>query len=244
MFSAVHMVSVGALNSNNTVAGYSSYYVSDSYPIRKPTISAPGTRIEIGDDVMDPGTSIAAPMVSGVIAKLMEEFSILTIHPELVMAALVVSASPVSGQTDAWDPHAGAGRVNYEKAREALSNYTLFLRTQNVPGLCTSQQISVDPNRTIKVAFACLDNTEITNESQLANFDPTNYYIVICAHTNYDLVITDIGGNELAACRTLYNIEILSYQNLSHENINLQIIQSQYKYVNLPDKGALIWVYE
>ncbi len=241
---ANNTIAVGALNSDNTVANYSSYYVPNIYPVRKPTISAPGTRIQIGNDILNSGTSISAPMVAGVIAKLMEEFPILICHPELVMAALVISASPVNGQTSIWDLHSGAGRIDYEKAREALSNYTLFLGTQNGPGLCTSQQISVDPNRTIKATFIWLENIFVSDDFGLEDFDPNNHAVLIYGHTNYDLVATDINGNELAASRTLYNIEILSYQNTSHESINLQIVQSQYKHVYETDKGALIWVYE
>ncbi len=233
---ANNAISVGALNADNTVWACSSYGCASGESRRKPTISAPGTNIKISNSDTQPesGTSIAAPMVSGVIAKLMDEFPILKCHPELVMAALVVSASPVNGQTDIWDPHAGAGRVDYEKAREALSNYILFEGPQNSIGLCTSQQISIEPNQSVKVVFFCLANIA----------DPDDNTALPYGYTNYDLVIANTSGNELVASRSYYNTEILSYQNYVYEAVNIQIYQTYYKQYTTTDIGALIWIYE
>ena len=68
------------------------------------------------------GTSFAAPIVTGILARLFQEFPILKISPASAMALLAASADFWSGMS-VGDPTYreifGCGRVNYARARTA-----------------------------------------------------------------------------------------------------------------------------
>ena len=90
------------------------------------------------------GTSFASPQVAGALALLMEEFPYLVAYPELNLAIVTASASPMSANYnisssdsestfDASGLHnqIGSGLLNYEMMREAANNYISVTRPSN-----------------------------------------------------------------------------------------------------------------
>ena len=231
-----NVIAVGATDAYNNSSTYSSFGVGDDIDSRKPTISAPGTNIVIGGDSLIPGTSFSAPIVTGVIAKLMDEFSFLKFYPEVVIASLIASATPVNGQSGAWDRHAGAGRINYTRAREAVENYVDFEITNDAVGsIRAAQALSGVANKTIRVAAFWLVNstTETANDQILVNH-----------HTDYDLLIADSNGEYITGSMHWSNIEIINYSCGSRNNIILQIEQYAARITSDDEWGAFTWVYD
>ena len=116
----LNVITVGSIDADKTVSNYSCYLVQDGVS-KKPTLVAPGTNIVI-PNIAEPqgGTSISAPMVTGMAALLMEEFPYTINAPELIAATLINGCEWLPGQTEMWDTYAGAGLVNYANTRNIL----------------------------------------------------------------------------------------------------------------------------
>ena len=202
---------------------------------RKPTLSAPGTKINFGDN-QKTGTSFAAPMVTGVIAKLIDEKPGLAGFPELVMTSLIASATPVSGQGNYWDVHAGAGRVNYQKAREAVKNASRIINDSDTIGELINRQISVEPGRRIKVVafWFAKPSTYTANSTVTPNI-----------HTDYDLKITTSNGSYITGSSGYTNIEYINYNNTSNNTLKIVLNQYSAQIINDSwDYGGITWCYE
>lgn len=230
-----NVIAVGANDSANNISMYSSFGVDNGIYSRKPTVVAPGTQIVIGGTNIGNGTSYAAPMVAGVVAKLMDEYAFLTLYPEVVMASLIASATPVNGQTTDWDTHAGAGRVNYEKAREAVNNYVTFSYTSDDIGIRTTETISVLRNKKIKVAAVWLINSTTQSSSD---------HVLVNNQTDYDLLIADESGEFIVGSSGLANIENKKYNNTAYDTLIVQIKQFSARKTDDREWGAFTWVYE
>ena len=137
-----NVISVGnSYESSSIIGGDGSCYKEmSSYHGSKPNIVAPGTTTTNAST--GTGTSYAAPQVTGCIALLMEEFPYLVAYPELVTSIVTSSASPMSStyNNGSGDNHydgsglhnqIGAGLLNYEKMREAASQYLSITRPKN-----------------------------------------------------------------------------------------------------------------
>ena len=232
-----NIISVAAVDANNVVGTYSSYGADDYYKTTKPTIAAPGTNIKLNGTLSDSGTSYSAPMVAGVVAKLMDEFPILSAYPEAIIPILTVSAMPVNGQGNNWDIHAGAGRVNYEKAREAAENYVDFRFSDDELGIRIIEEISVNKNKRLKVAAAWLTNS-MTEDSE----DD----VLVYQHTDYDIFLTDIFGRRIDGAESYgsTNIEYINYENGVYDVVNINLGQYLTKKTIYSDYGAFTWVCE
>lgn len=231
-----NVIAVGATDVSNNISTYSSFGVDSGIYSRKPTISAPGTNIIIGGDNIGRGTSYSAPIVAGIIAKLMDEYAFLKVYPEVVVASIIASATPVNGQTSTWDDHAGSGRIDYQRAREAVSNYVSFsFSNDSVGNVRIAETLSGVTNKSIKVAAFWLVNSTTTNSSG---------EILLNNHTDYDLNITDADGEWITGSYSLKNIEIKSYDCGANSNIILQIEQYSERKTSDKEWGAFTWVYE
>ena len=108
-----NVISVGNSTANGNVVDRSSWGQPAGLNTRKPTIVAPGTRLDTINPppgIADWGTSISAPVTAGVIARLMQESPWLRARPDAVKAVLIASATPVNGQAvGTWSARAGAG---------------------------------------------------------------------------------------------------------------------------------------
>ncbi|MDE6584253.1 MAG: S8 family peptidase [Anaeroplasmataceae bacterium] len=126
----MNVITVGAINKSMAVTHLSSYEVQAPYTkiILKPNVVAPGENIVIPNvKGSSSGTSLAAPMVTGMLAVLMEEFEILTLRPNLAITAIMSGASWLPGQTEVMDKAAGAGLINYKATQRLLktNNYNI-----------------------------------------------------------------------------------------------------------------------
>jgi uncharacterized repeat protein (TIGR02543 family) len=244
-----NVITVGSTNANGNVGTYSSYGVPSSLRTRKPTLVAPGTWLETtsegaaccSESVGLPssfgcyGTSFAAPIVAGVVARLMEEFPALRINPAMVKAVLIASATRVPGQAaESWSNIAGAGRVHYERAREAARNATGFSHnSRESRQRIASRNINVFPGTRIRVVAFWQINSR--------THDPDNNWVVRNSHTDYDMEIR--GTN--SASKHNSNIQIL-WHGTVNQNYTIDIHQSSYRDLNneATDIGAIAWVYD
>ena len=135
-----NVISVGSTDANKNISVFSSWRAPEADFINdpsvttnshylKPTLVAPGENIVIPNVTLwnsnpinygEDGTSFAAPMVTGIIALLMEEYPLLIGEPHLVASALISGCEKLPGQTETWDPQGGAGFINYKNTRKVL----------------------------------------------------------------------------------------------------------------------------
>ena len=130
----MNSITVGSSTVNKKVAFHSSY-ICNTPQINKPDLVAPGENIRMDtlDTYISPnvagiydgyytGTSFAAPFVTGIIARLLHQFTYLKTQPLLLKAILMESCTPLNGQTGGIDPYGGAGLVNFQNARNIAAN--------------------------------------------------------------------------------------------------------------------------
>lgn len=221
----MNTISVGSIDGNKSISDYSSWNVNTSIEgiLMNPTLVAPGENIIIQNTVNSKlnssgtalsndysGTSFAAPMVTGVIALLMEEFPRLMQYPETYMSAIISSASKLPSQTTVWDTYAGAGLINYEKAREILSssnyvNYTTTNSTDSSVALI-SKEVSVGAYDWIDYCLVSVQNSNVTSPSSTI-YSPniSNYQIIIYDDNNLVLETIEYGEYSNLHVGTLTN---------------------------------------
>ncbi|MCD8314767.1 MAG: S8/S53 family peptidase [Firmicutes bacterium] len=232
-----NVIAVASTNVSNQIRYTSSYGVTSGVYTRKPTVCAPGTAIVINEDEgsIGSGTSYAAPMVAGVVAKLMCENPSLKLHPEIVMAALIASATPVTGQSNSWDTYAGAGIIDYEKAREAVTNCSTYTFNTDYTGLRATKTASVSTGTRVKVVAFWLTNSMTQSSSDT---------VVLNNFTNYYINLTTTGGTILSTGSTAFNIEYINYSNSSYSSLKVKLYQSGEKANSYTDYVAVTWVTE
>ncbi|MCL2556078.1 MAG: S8 family serine peptidase [Firmicutes bacterium] len=246
---------VGSTNANGYLSRYSAHHINSEFynyviNMRRPTLSAPGTWLETTLPGMPRtfntpicrinygsiGTSFAAPVVSGIIARLMEEFPFLRTSSETIKAALIASATPVNGQAaGVWSIEAGAGRVHYQRAREAVRNAIWFsdLINGGVNNIIESHTINVVPGSSIRVSAVWFANSPTTG----VYYSPLQANI----HTNYKVRLRGTLSYENHSSNT---------QLFGHTAVNSQytidIVQMANRHINnnQADIGAFTWVYD
>ena len=206
---------------------------------RKPTVSAPGTNIyfDFPQSVeASSGTSYSAPYIAGIVAKLICEFPALRACPDTTIAALIASAEPVNGQSIGQpDVHAGAGVVNYAKAREAVLNASGFachidFSNKNVKS--TTEAFPAD--KRIKIVAVWLTNSNTQAEDDEIEID---------LHTNYNLQISHATG-VVTTASTQFNYEYISFFNDRSGEWTLKLIKAGEKHTDYCDWGTVTWVSE
>jgi len=146
---AYNAVSVGAIDDNGTIdisdditAPFSSYVTAEENPNpNKPDLMAPGVGFALAEATGPRkeayiaghanGTSFAAPMVTGVVAQLMEFYPVLQTRPDLVKAILMASCDrktplTIGGAVESMlslSNRQGAGVINATKARDMAFSF-------------------------------------------------------------------------------------------------------------------------
>ena len=190
-----------------------SSYVTDSVIPNKPDICAPGTHIEVGSSIgiqIDSGTSYSAPLVTGVIAQMLQANQALIGHPTEIKAILLASAdqSKISTYNNPLDNYnfrekSGAGFINAVKAVENAKQYNClsFISNSNQTVL---PPIYCHAGDVLRVAMVFDKKHEDLIWSHLPESDN---------HINdYDLVLQGLNSGLCAlSCSAKNNVEIIEY---------------------------------
>lgn len=167
-----NVISVGMIDKDYNVSNISLFDLYETYEIdkklMKPTLVAPCENIiipNVYDNEPVRGTSFAAPMVSGIVALLIEQFPMLMGEPQLIMAALVNSCEKLPTQSGRFDEVCGAGLINYTRARQLLSNVNNYgyTWTENVlePGTTVlTKQVVINEMEGVDFSLVCMADTE------------------------------------------------------------------------------------
>lgn len=221
----MNVISVGFIDGNKNISDYSSWDVDTSIEriLMNSTLVAPGENIIIQNTENSElnlsgtalsndyrGTSFAAPMVTGVVALLIEEFPRLMQYPETYMFVIISSVSKLPSQTTVWDTYAGAGLINYEKAREILnsSNYIDYTTTNWTDSSVAliSKEVSFGAYDWIEYCLVSFQNSNVTSPSSTIyspNF--SNYQIIIYDDNNSVLETIEYGEYSNLHIGTLTN---------------------------------------
>lgn len=167
----LNVISVASNDYNLGISYFSSAGLTypTSMKVSKPNVIAPGGRISDVPNVGRPlsGTSFSAPMVTGVVALLMEEFQDLKYNPEKVMNIITNSTNYVFGQTEEFDHDAGFGIIHYQKARKACQNTYKQVLTNSVSSnaLVFSENVEIPFGYTIHAETFTMYNSTFATPS-------------------------------------------------------------------------------
>ncbi|MCU0105648.1 S8 family peptidase [Acholeplasma vituli] len=215
-----NVITVGATNLTGTYReDYSSYVVLKGPS--KPNIVAPsGIKIP-GYTSNVTGTSYSAPVVSGSIALLMEEFPEYKLFPEKVIALLSASSKYISGfpnyGSEGYNYEVGSGLFDYKEAREN-PNYTYsYVNTSGTSGVFKQVYLYVESGKTIKAALSWLLNSTNSTTIKLTDydlrlFDPSNRLVASAnsVHNNVEVVVFNTSTSGL------YRLEIMQNGSLAN----------------------------
>ena len=212
---AMNILTVINVDSNLEVSLSSGYDSLDSFSY-KPDMSAPGVSLIIPNIGTFTGTSLAAPMVTGVCALLMEEFSILKTKNNLLKTILHCGCTQLPSQSNFYDTHSGFGLVNYSNSRNYLlnnqyGNYILFPNISSNYTLMV-QNITIPSNKSIQVTTHWLVISYCTSSQASAN--PTTPSFSTVSIKLYDIS----SGNYVATNLINSNMNFLTYKNQSSIN--------------------------
>ena len=198
----LNVITVGAIAVDKTVSGYSSFQDNLKY-LYKPDCVAPGQKIvDIPNlDVSLYGTSFSTPMVTGLVALLMEEFSELKINPCLVRSIVQNCCNKLPNQNQQFMVECGFGLINHQNARDYLRNtqYYNFTIAQDAKNgdVVASHLIAVPADTYMSLnANWDFDSEEINLKATSGNF----YYHPL--FTNCDFKIYDANTNKLLSTST------------------------------------------
>ena len=170
------------------------------------------------------GTSFSAPIVTGIVALLMEEFPILRVNPGYVQTALYASANSINGQIIPWDIDSGAGRANYVRAREICLNDN-FLTVKRISGTSGSiaKSIPIVINRFSTAQFSAINIYNSSwNGTEPANGVTANNPVF----TKYRLELLNSSGTVVVSDTGNSNTFFLRYtNNSSSNNFTLRLVQ-------------------
>lgn len=223
----MNVIAVGSCDKDQNVSMFSSYEISDSF-CKKPDMVAPGDNITQIPNITRPsnGTSFSAPMVTGVLALLMEEFPVLKNNPWLAKTALQAGCDELPSQTSRFDEQAGYGRLNYKQSREYLykSQYTNFYIPQNAQ----AQDIVVSYNVTVPAMSTLQVHANWFIEGKDVDEDDANPIIPV--FTKCDIKLYDVDAKTYVACKWGYsNSECLTYENFdkNEKTFRIDIVVAQ-----------------
>lgn len=234
---ALNVITVGSIDSNFALSQFSCINTQSSNQgdlndiSPKPTLVAPGGGlygIPNIDEILN-GTSFSAPIVTGIIALLMEEFPILKSNPEAVMSVLIASSFPASGQAELFNKKSGFGIVNYEKARMAAMNLTTSSIGTNLNSgdtICYESKI-VLPGQTLKFSSVLLPTFE--------SYDLNQYEDGI---TEYEVYVKDNLGQSVFDSDDSINTSYLYKADYTNDTNDVQILYITIKFISKGNYSA------
>ncbi|UUM19884.1 S8 family serine peptidase [Mycoplasma sp. 1578d] len=194
---------VGALNENynkdvrnNKIAGYSNYKLDESVEdLAKPFIVAPGAYWFKGFKEIQDGTSLAAPVVTGLISTLLrirpyldnDDYRLASIKSILSASAVSTNDTEQTKKSNGFSNKYGAGIPDFEKMKEAtdnLKNFSVnFNDKRDIVG--ESKSFYVYSGKTIKASLSWLFNAGLLDKKDEPTYN---------ANVNWWWFLGPIGG--------------------------------------------------
>lgn len=236
---AMNAITVGAVNFSHNLS-YKSSYVADDY-LMKPDVVAPCGRFSGIPNLSttSSGTSYAAPMVTGTIALLMEEFPILKTNPAMVKSVLHLGAEKLPSQTSYFDQQAGFGLINYQNMRNCLlnSNYHNFIvsNTASDGDVILSRPVTLNYLDEIYINANSIINSSVTSISRVE---------ATPAYTDYSIKIYDVAAAKYVAESTIdSNVDYLLFTNSvrTKSSFRIDIVLEEDSASNGTEKGAIAY---
>ena len=219
----LNVFSIGSYDVNQNISFFSGAW-DDPYDgeIIKPTLVAPGGGLVNITNITGKhnGTSSSTPMVTGIVALLMEQYPDLKEHPEKVMAMLCASTYKLPTQTSVWDEDAGYGSVDYTEAVNTYENTGFYEIPTNISSnaLVKSISITVPANTTIKICnfvlYNSLDSTIDNDENTEKTYDFSDYIVKVYEGAS---LVTTLDSDSNIICDEYSN------QSTSSKNIKIKI---------------------
>ena len=226
----MNSITVGSSTANKKVAFHSSY-ICNTPQINKPDLVAPGENIRmdtletyispyIDKRIIDyDGTSCAAPFVTGIIARLLHQFTYLKTQPLLLKAILMESCTPLNGQTGGIDPYGGAGLVNFQNARNIAANTA---RRRAVSGdTITSSGVTFYPIVPAGATFSLRVTIGVSGSESTAAYTP--YEPAAVALSQYAVRVESASGLAYLTATTGASTAYYTYTNTSNEEKILRV---------------------
>ena len=200
---AYNVITVGAINDNNTtstsddtVQSYSAYVNNGSNGCAKPEIMAPDTLLSPADNN---GTSYAAPVVTGVIAQLMEYKPYLKGNSRLVKAILVAGCdrkiNEALDKNSSLTAIEGAGIIN------AVSSFSIMTTNSYRSGSFTSDELTFEVDLSKPITYVGLAWATISSVGS----DHVNPTIISGTHVNLDVYMYNSSNTLLASGRMTHS---------------------------------------
>lgn len=191
---AVNVLTVGATNIDWEVSYLSSYKENDTL-IGKPEVVAPGENIVMPNIGTNSGTSFAAPMVTGIAAKLMHEFPELKTDAGLLKAVLMAGCDKLSSTDPIFSDKSGFGMINYKDSRAIMTNKQYAEKTIIGDGrkstVLYESAFSVTPGKTASVRFSrAIEGQNCTPDLTVTSANMVKYRVNI-THTTSSGTVTD-----------------------------------------------------
>jgi len=199
----------------------------------KPNVSAPAVGVETANGKRASGTSVAAPIVSGIAAQLFARNpTTFKAWPEAMRAIIMAGANrrlPLPGGSTSTD-HEGVGTVHAHWAHRVYSNgpYGGWTKGTMEKDATATKTFSVSAGQRVRIALAWDSHTTGTM------FDKTDRL-----KADLDLVVTYPGGTKKSISYDNAN-EFVSFQAPSSGTVTVKVVQSRFD--GASEHWALAWL--
>ncbi|MBP3386980.1 MAG: S8 family serine peptidase, partial [Clostridia bacterium] len=201
-------------NSPYVVNPSCSSYEEASYLTNKPDLVAPGTAISCvganNEILTSSGTSLSAPMVTGVVAQLHQVDPSLISNPTKTKAIILAGADPTListvennsvGSNGLVREKSGVGMLNAVNSINIALNYQssyaqLFFMQPPAATNYNMGFVNVEKGHTLRVVLTF-------------NKAEDNLLIESAYGNNFDLYVVDSKGNVVSSCSTINNVEVV-----------------------------------
>lgn len=217
---SMNSIAVGSIDYNQNISYFSGWETPDAF-LCKPDVVAPGGNIYRINNIIDAqaGTSFSAPMLTGTIALLMEEFPVLKENSALVKSVVHLGAEELPTQATYFDQQAGFGLINYPNMRKYLQNlqYADFTVNSSAKSGAVVKSLDVDIPYSNRIDINA--NLKINSDNQTLSSNRctprfTNYSIKLFSYAT---------SNYVATSNINSSVEFISFTNNSKTNTSYRI---------------------